>query len=149
MPGKPKDDPNKTQQEEIADKKAECVRFYERNGVKQAAADWIGRSIRTVQQWEEEDEEFHAQMLRAKAQFYQSNRSKIRLDNLFANMYPDDFKPPTQTVDAKVTTIEGQSAEDLVAEAKRLGLDTTPYESLLTGTTDPRTPNQDTPEERA
>lgn len=41
-----------------------------------------------------------------------------------------------------MTSIEGQSAEDLLVEAKPAGLYTTPYESLLTGKRPPGTGDQ-------
>lgn len=132
MPGKSLEDPTKSQQQEIADKKAECVRFFEKNGVKQAAADWIGRDAETIRRWEEEDADFKEAMLRAKATFIQDNRRKLKIDHLVANLYPEDFKPPKQEVESRVTVIEDKSAEDLLAEAKTLGLDTSKYESLLT-----------------
>jgi len=50
--------------------------------------------------------------------------------------------PPKQEIDAKVTAIEGQSAEDLLAEAKALGLDTSLYEPLLTANSSTGVPTQ-------
>ena len=131
MPSKAKDTQEKSEQERIAEMKAQVVNFYEKTGMKTAAANFVGRTIKTVQRWETEDDEFEAEMLRAKATFAGKNQRKVRLDNLFANLYPEDFKPPKQEVESTVTTFEGQSAEDLLAEAKRLGLDTSQYESLV------------------
>lgn len=149
MPGNTKRNEDLSRDEDIAQMKVDVIEFYKETGMKTAAANFVGRSIQTVQDWEAADEQFRDDMLRAKARFAKSNKHKIRLDNLYANLYPDDFKPPTQTVDTKVTTIEGQSAEDLLAEANRLGLDTTPYESLLTGSPDPGAATQDQSQERA
>src|SRR5690606_17293532 len=104
MPGKAKDNPNKTQKQEIAEKKAQVVSFFEKTGMKTAAANFVGRDIQTIRDWEAADNEFRTAMLRAKAKFAQSNQRKVRLDNLFANLYPDDFKPPKQEIDTKVTT---------------------------------------------
>ena len=143
MSGKANDTQEKSEQERITEMKAQVVSFYEKTSMKTAAANFVGRTIKTVQRWETEDDEFKVEMLRAKATFAQKNQRKVRLDNLFANLYPDDYKPPKQEVDATVTTIEGQSAEDLLAEAKRLGLDTTPYESLLTDNRAPGTATED------
>jgi hypothetical protein len=130
--GRAKDSQDESQQAVIAEKKAQIVSFFEKTGMKTAAANFVGRSLHTIRDWEASDEEFRADMLRAKANFAQRNQRKVRLDNLSANLYPDDYKPPKQEVNATVITIEGQSADDLLAEAKRLGPDTTPYESLLT-----------------
>jgi hypothetical protein len=141
MPGKPKDDSNKTQQQEIADLTEQYLRFFGEFPVQKAAADFIGRSPATIQDWQNNDPNFSASVFRAKAEWAKKASRRVRPDNLLANLY-DETKPPKQEIDTKVTTIEGQSAEDLLAEAKRLGLDTTRYESLLTPTTDPGTPSQ-------
>jgi hypothetical protein len=69
-------------------------------------------------------------MLRPIAQFVKTDHCRVRLDNVLSFLY-DEFTPP-QELDATITTVEGQSAEHLLAEDERLGLDTTPYEFLLT-----------------
>ncbi len=118
------------------------LQFFSEFPVQKAAADFIGRSPDTIQIWQKEDANFSAAVSRAKAEWAKRASRRVRPDNLLANLY-DETKPPKQEFDAKVTTIEGQSAADLLAEAKRLGLDTTPYESLLTGTSTPGTADQD------
>lgn len=128
--------------DEIAKLKDTYLQFFCEFPVQKAAADFIGRDVTTVQGWARDDADFQAQVSRAKAEWAKKASRRVRPDNLLANLY-DETKPPKQEIDTKVTTIEGQSAEDLLAEAKRLGLDTTPYESLLTSTTDPGTDNQD------
>lgn len=52
MPGKPKDDPNKSQQEEIAEKKRQCIEVYAALGVKKAAAAAVGRTKHRILEWE-------------------------------------------------------------------------------------------------
>jgi len=148
MPGKAKEDPTKTQQEEIAELKETYLRFFSEFPVQKAAADFIGRSPATIQDWQNNDPYFSAAVSRAKAEWAKKASRRVRPDNLLANLY-DETKPPKQEIDTRVTTIEGQSAEDLLAEARALGLDTTPYESLLTPSPDPGTPDQDQPQERA
>jgi len=116
--------------------KDEYIRFFEQLPSQRAGADFIGRSVDTIQAWQRDDPEFKESVLRAKARWALKNSKRVRPDNVLANLYPDEFRPPKQEVESTVTTTEGQSAENLIAEAKRLGLDTSPYESLLTGTTD-------------
>ncbi len=97
MPGKPKQYPNKSQAEEIAAKKEECVRFYELTGIKQAAADWVGRTLKTINDWEQADEDFRYRMLRAKATYMKTNARRTRPDNVLAHLY-DEYKPPKQEI---------------------------------------------------
>src|SRR5687768_11602301 len=106
MPGKAKDDPNKTQQQEIADKKLQCIEVYAALGVKKAAAAAVGRTLKRVNEWEAEDEEFRMAMLGAEYRFLEKNKHKVKLDNVFAHLF-DEYKPPAQKVEAQVTTIEG------------------------------------------
>ena len=148
MPGNPLDDPNKTRHQETAEKKAACIEVYATLGVKKAAAASVGRTLKRINEWEAEDEEFRLAMSRAEYRFLDKNKHKVKLDNVFAHLF-DEYKPPTQNVTATVTTIEGQSADDLLAEAKALGLDTSAYESLLTGHSTPGTPTEDPTQERA
>lgn len=148
MPGKAKEDPTKTQQQEIAEKKQAFLAYFRNWPVKKAAAEAVNRSSDAIDIWKKEDKEFSEAFLSARAEWAKKKSSRLDPANLLTNMY-EELKPPKQEIDQKVTTIEGQSAEDLLAEAKRLGLDTTPYESLLTGTTDPGTPDQDQSQERA
>jgi hypothetical protein len=148
MPSKAKDNPNKRQRQEIADLKEDYLRFFSEFPVQKAAADFIGRDVTTVQGWAREDADFQANVSRAKAEWAKRASRRVRPDNLLANLYAET-KPPKQEIDAKVTTIEGQSAEDLLNEAKRLGLDTTPYESLLTRNSTHGAPTQDSPQEGA
>jgi hypothetical protein len=102
--------------------------------VQKAAADFIGRDVTTVQGWARDDAEFKAQVSRAKAEWAKKHSKRARPDNLLANLY-DELRPPRQEVESKVTTVEGQSAEDLLAEAKKLGLEISQFESLLTSGT--------------
>jgi hypothetical protein len=138
MPVKWKSNPGKTQQEQIADLKETCFQFFREFPVQKAGADFIGRSVDTVQAWQRDDSEFSAMVSRAKAEWAKKASRRVRPDKLLANRY-DETKPPKQEIDTKVTTIEGQSAEDLLEEAKRLGLNTSQYEPLLTGNRSPGT----------
>lgn len=98
MAGRAKEDPTKTQQQEIAEKKVEFLRFYEKTGVKQAACDWIGRHKDTVALWEEQDADFSEAVSKAKAAFLASVQRRLKPDNLVANLY-QDYKPPKQEID--------------------------------------------------
>ena len=142
MAGRPKEDPTKTQQQEIAEKKVEFLRFYEKTGVKQAACDWIGRHANTVLEWEENDPDFREAVSKAKAQFLASVQRRLKPDNLVANLY-QDYKPPKQEVASTVTVTTQQSAEDLLAEARALGLDTSAYDHLFRPAGDAPAPDRD------
>lgn len=148
MPGKAKEDPKKTQQEEIAVKKAAFLIYFGNWPVKKAAAEAVNRSVDAVDEWIKIDPKFAEAFLGARAEWSMKQSRKLKPDNLLANIY-EELKPPKQEIDTTLTTIEGQSAEDLLAEAKALGLDTTPYDSLLTGHPAPGTPDQDQPQEGA
>jgi hypothetical protein len=98
MPGKPKDNPNKTREQETAEKKRQCVEVYATLGVKKAAAASVGRELKTINEWEAADEDFRLEMLRAESRFLEKNRHKVKLDNVFAHLF-DEYKPPTQQVE--------------------------------------------------
>ena len=142
MPGKAKEDPTKTQQQEIAEKKQAFLAYFRNWPVKKAAAEAVNRSSDAIDVWIREDPEFSEAFVSARAEWARKKSARLDPSNLLTNMY-DELKPPKQEIDTKITTIEGQSAEDLLAEAKRLGLDTSPYESLLTGNTDKGTATED------
>ena len=142
MPGKALENPNKTQQQEIAEKKQAFLAYFRNWPVKKAAAEAVNRSSDTIDIWLKDDPEFSESFLSARAEWARKKSTRLDPSNLLTNMY-EELKPPKQEVDTKVTTIEGQSAEDLLAEAKRLGLDTSPYESLLTGKIDKGTATED------
>lgn len=135
IPGKLKYNPNKTQQEEVAAKKLKGIEVNAALGTKTAAA--VGRSHTQIDEWEAQDEQFHLEMSRAEYRFLDQHRHRAKLDNVFAYFF-EERAPPTHMVDAEMTTIEGQSAADLLVEAKRLGLHTTPYESLRAEKRPPR-----------
>jgi hypothetical protein len=135
-------------QEEIAQLKEDYLRFFAEFPVQKAAADFIGRTPATIQDWQNADPKFLAAVQRAKAEWAKKAHRRVRPDNLLANLY-DETKPPKQEIDTKVTMIEGQSADDLLAEARSLGLDTSAYEPLLTGSSTPGTEPQNPTEERA
>ncbi len=98
MPGKAKENPQLTQAEEIAHKKAVCISVYEVTGVKKAAAAAARRTLTRVLEWEREDEEFRLDMLGAEQRFLMKNRHKVKLDNVFANLF-DEYKPPRQEIE--------------------------------------------------
>ena len=147
MPGKAKEDPTKTQQQEIAEKKQAFLAYFRNWPVKKAAAEAVNRSSDTIDIWLKDDAEFSESFLSARAEWAKKQSRRLDPANLLTNMYPEELKPPKQEVESTVTTVEGQSAEDLLAEAKRLGLDTSPYESLLTRNTDTRAQSQDPDQE--
>jgi ferric-dicitrate binding protein FerR (iron transport regulator) len=145
MPGKPLDDPNKTRDQETADKKKAFLAYFRAWPVKKAAAEAVNRSPDAIDHWLRDDPKFAEAYLSARAEWAQKQSIKLDPTNLLTNMYPEDLKPPRQEV--AVTTIEGQSAEDLLAEARALGLDTSTYEPLLTGNSTPGTPAQGSTQE--
>jgi hypothetical protein len=147
MAGKPLDDPNKTRDQETAEKKRAFLAYFRAWPVKKAAAEAVNRSSDTIDIWLRDDPEFSEAFLSARAEWAKKQSRRLDPANLLTNMYPDELKPPKQEIDTKVTTIEGQSAEDLLAEARKLGLDTSAYESLLTGNSTPGTPPESTPKE--
>jgi hypothetical protein len=147
MPGKSKEDPKKSQQQEIAEKKHTFLAYFRAWPVKKAAAEAVNRSSDTIDIWLKDDPEFSEAFLSARAEWAQKQSRRLDPANLLTNMYPEELKPPKQEVESTVTTVEGQSAEDLLAEAKRLDLDTTPYESLLTRASTPRTSDQNSGQE--
>jgi hypothetical protein len=148
MPGNAKDNPNMTQQEEIAQRKQAFLAYFRAWPVKKAAAEAVNRSSDTIDIWLKDDPECSEAFLSARAEWAKKKSTRLDPSNLLTNMY-DELKPPKQEIDTKVTTIEGQSADDLLAEAKRLGLDTTQYESLLTANSTPGTATEDPSKERA
>jgi hypothetical protein len=133
MPGKPLDDPNKTRDQETAEKKQAFLAYFRAWPVKKAAAEAVNRSPDSIDHWLRDDPEFAEAFLSARAEWAKKQSRRLDPANLLTNMYPDELKPPKQEADVRVTTIEGQSAEDLLAEARSLGLDTSTYEPLLTG----------------
>ena len=147
MPGKAKEDPTKTQQQEIAEKKQAFLAYFRNRPVKKAAAEAVNRSSDSIDNWIHDDPEFAEAFLSARAEWAKKQSRRLDPANLLTNMYPEELKPPKQEVESTVTTIEGQSAEDLLAEAKRLGLDTTPYESLISKPAQKRTSRQDRTQE--
>jgi len=97
MPGKAKQDPKKSQQQEIAEKKESFLEYYEDLPIKQAAADHINRSLDTISKWETSDPEFAEAVLRAKAD-YARKHGKKRPDNLLPKLYPE-LKPDAITLE--------------------------------------------------
>lgn len=81
MPGKPKDDPDKTQQQEIVELKETYLRFFSEFPVQKAAADFIGRSPATIQDWQNNDPNFSAAVSRAKAEWAGKASRRFRPDN--------------------------------------------------------------------
>jgi hypothetical protein len=103
MPGKAKEDPNKTQQEEIADLKETYLQFFSEFPVQKAGADFIGRSVDTIQAWQRDDPKFSADVSRAKAEWAKKASRRVKPDNLLANLY-DDTKPPKQELEVNLPT---------------------------------------------
>jgi len=148
MSGKLKATRSSNQQEEIARLKEDYLAFFSKFPVPQAAADFIGRTPACIQDWQQADPLFFASVTRAKAEWAEKNHRKIKPDNLLARLY-EDLKPPKQEVESRMTVIEEQSAQDLLAEAQRLGLDISAYEPLLDHSPQTGTGDQDHPQEGA
>lgn len=108
MPGKSKEDNRLTQKEEIALKKEQFLEYYEDLPIKQAAADHIRRTLKTVNEWENKDEEFRDAVLEAKAK-YARKHGKTRPDNLLPKLY-EDFGEVTRPVDLIVHNVKDTNA---------------------------------------
>ena len=96
--------PGETEQELIARLKREFLAFYAELPVKQAAADFIGRSVDAVEVWIKNDPAFSAAYSKAKAEWSRKQQRRVKPDNLLANLYPEGFKPPKQEVEQNLTT---------------------------------------------
>lgn len=103
MAGKPKLDLNKTQAEEIAQKKAAFLVYYRQWPVKKAAAEAVDRSTDTIEVWIKDDPEFSAAYNSARAEWSLKQSRKLKPDNLLANLY-DELKPPKQEIEQTVET---------------------------------------------
>ena len=90
MAGKPTT-PGMTQQEEISLLKDKFLSYYQELPIKKAGADFIGRSLDTINNWEKEDPDFADRVLKAKAE-YARKHGKGRPDNLLPKLY-EDFQP--------------------------------------------------------
>lgn len=99
MPGKKKNNPDVTRDEDIAAMKQQCINVYASLGVKKAAAAAVGRELKTVNEWEADDDRFRRDMLGAEYRFLNSNKHKVKLDNVFAHLF-DEYNPPTQKVES-------------------------------------------------
>lgn len=95
MAGKPKLDPKKTQQEEIAELKEDYLSYFAALPVQKLAADFIGRSPDTIQDWMKADPEFSARCSRAKAAWAQKKAGsrRIREDWLLERVLKEEFSP--------------------------------------------------------
>ena len=95
MAGKPKLDPKKTQAEEIAQLKDDYLASYAALPVQQLAADCIGRSPDTIQDWMKSDSEFAARCSRAKAEWAQKRAGsrRVREDWLLERVLKEECSP--------------------------------------------------------
>ena len=108
MPGKAKEDPTKTQQQEIAEKKQAFLAYFRNWPVKKAAAEAVNRSSDSIDNWIHDDPDFAEAFLSARAEWAKKQSRRLDPANLLTNMYPEELKPPKQEVETTVTTIEGQ-----------------------------------------
>ena len=102
MPGKAKDDPTKTQQQEIADKKHAFLAYFRAWPVKKAAAEAVNRSSDTIDIWLKDDQEFSEAYNSARAEWALKQSRRLKPENLLANMY-EELKPPKQEIEQTVT----------------------------------------------
>ncbi len=102
MPGKAKDDPTKTQQQEIADKKHAFLAYFHAWPVKKAAAEAVNRSSDTIDIWLKDDQEFSEAYNSARAEWALKQSRRLKPENLLANMY-EELKPPKQEIEQTVT----------------------------------------------
>jgi len=102
MPGKAKEDPTKTQQQEIADKKHAFLAYFRAWPVKKAAAEAVNRSSDTIDIWLKDDQEFSEAYNSARAEWALKQSRRLKPENLSANMY-EELKPPKQEIEQTVT----------------------------------------------
>jgi hypothetical protein len=95
LTGKTKVVLNKPQQEQIADLKATYLQFFSEFPVQKAGADFIGRSVDTIQARQRDDPDFSANVSRAKTEWAQKASRRVRPDNLLTNLYHES-KPSKQ-----------------------------------------------------
>ena len=142
MPGKSLEDKTKSQQQEIAEKKVAFLAYFGAWPVKKAAAEAVNRSVDTIDIWLKDDADFSEKYLSARAEWAKRKSGRLSPDHLLANMYPEELKPPKQEVASTVTLATLQSAEDLLIEARQLGLDTSAYDHLIRSTRDAEAPDR-------
>ena len=102
MPGKAKEDPTKTQQQEITDKKHAFLAYFRAWPVKKAAAEAVNRSSDTIDIWLKDDQEFSEAYNSARAEWALKQSLRLKPENLLANMY-EELKPPKQEIEQTVT----------------------------------------------
>ena len=103
MPGKAKEDPTKTQQQEIAEKKHAFLAYFRAWPVKKAAAEAVNRSSDTIDIWLRDDPEFSEAFLSARAEWAKKQSRRLKPENLLSNMY-EELKPPKQELDINLPT---------------------------------------------
>lgn len=87
MSGKPLDDPNKTRDQETAEKKQAFLAYFGAWPVKKAAAEAINRSSDTIDIWLKDDPQFSEAFLGARAEWAKRKLSRLDPSNLLPNMY--------------------------------------------------------------
>jgi hypothetical protein len=102
MPGKPLDDPNKTRDQETAEKKRAFLAYFRAWPVKKAAAEAVNRTSDTIDIWLRDDPEFSEAFLGARAEWAKKQAFRLKPDNLLANMY-EELKPPKQEIEQTIT----------------------------------------------
>lgn len=115
MPGRAKANPKLTQKEEIALLKEDFLSYYRELPIKKAGADFIGRSIDTINNWEKDDPDFAERVIRAKAE-YARKHGKGRPDNLLPKLY-EEFSPVPVPVDVAHDVKDGSALSQLLAAA--------------------------------
>jgi hypothetical protein len=103
MPGKSKEDSNKTQQQEIADKKHAFLAYFRAWPVKKAAAEAVNRSPDAIDHWINDDPEFAEAFLSARSAWSMKQSRRLDPSNLLTNMY-HELKPPKQEIDVALPT---------------------------------------------
>jgi hypothetical protein len=93
MSGKAKEDPTKTQQQEISEKKQAFLAYFARWPVKKAAAEAVNRSPDAIDTWIREDPDFAEAFLSARSAWSMKQSRRLDPSNLLTNMY-HELKPP-------------------------------------------------------
>ena len=125
-----------TEQERIARLKLEYVDYYRELPVQKLAAASIGRDDDTIIRWRGQDQEFAEQVQQARAAWALKKTKRVDDTWLLERVLREEFTP---RVDVVVSS-QDKTLEQLIAEARLRGIDTTSYERLIAPTPDTQPP---------
>ena len=124
-----------TEQERIARLKADYLAYYRELPVQKLAAASVGRTDDTIIAWRNADPEFSERVRQARAAWALKKTRRVDETWLLERVLREEFTP---RVDVVVTN-QDKTLEQLIAEARLRGIDTSSYERLIAPTTDTET----------